>query len=110
MAKVTSIPPAPKANMPREPAAGVWLSHPTSVSPRLTEALHVNGVTNAVSSPAIPDAETLAGRPEEEVLVGVEMVVLDKVVVDVLNGEGDTNSFQSHSLKFKHNENAKDIR
>src|SRR5271166_3167367 len=34
-ASATSMPPAPKANIPREPAADVWLSEPTSVSPGL---------------------------------------------------------------------------
>ena len=31
MASATSTPPAPKASMPKEPAAGVWLSEPTIV-------------------------------------------------------------------------------
>lgn len=35
MASATSAPPAPMANMPSEPAAGVWLSEPTMMSPGL---------------------------------------------------------------------------
>ncbi len=33
MASATSTPPAPKASIPSDPAAGVWLSEPTMVWP-----------------------------------------------------------------------------
>ena len=43
MASATSTPPAPKASMPSEPAAGVWLSEPTSVLPGLPKRCMCTG-------------------------------------------------------------------
>jgi hypothetical protein len=57
----------------------------------------------------IPDAEALAGRPTEQVLVGIEVVVLHKVIVDVFNREQNANPIQSHRSEVKHNKYPKHI-
>ena len=84
IAMATSSPPAPIASMPSDPAAQVWLSEPSSVLPGYAEALHVHRVADAVAGLGVPEAEALAGRAQEQVVVGVAEVGLQQVVVDVL--------------------------
>ena len=60
------------------------------------EALHVNGVTDAVARLGVPDAESAAGAVEKQVVVGVAFVGLQQVVVDVLRAELGANAVEPH--------------
>ena len=73
---------------------------------RLAEALHVDGVADAVTRAAIPDAEPPAGATQEQVLVGVQVVVLNEVVVDILRGEPNLHLLDAHGLQFEHHQRA----
>ena len=111
------MPPAPNASMPSEPAAGVWLrgvdrkdaigAHEGEA--RLAEALHVHLVADAVSRAAVPNAETAARAAQEQVLVGVQVVVLNEVVVDILRGEPNLHLLDAHGLKFEHHQRAEHV-
>ena len=59
------MPPAPKASMPSDPAAGVWLSEPDERQARLAEALHMDRMANAVARPAVPHAEAPTGAAQK---------------------------------------------
>ena len=70
---------------PATPAAQVWESEPTRVLPGDAEALHVDGVGDAVAGLGEPQAEALAAELQEQVVLGVLLVGLQQVVVDVLH-------------------------
>ncbi len=75
----------------------------------LAEALHVDRMADAVARPRVPDPESAAGRAQEHVLIRVELVVLDKVVVDVLRRETDLDALDAHRLQLKHDEAAEHV-
>ena len=77
--------------------------------PRLAEAVHVHGMADAVSRPAVPHAEAAAGAAEKQVLVGIEMIVLNQIVVDVLGGEPHLDAIDTHRFQLEHHQRAEDV-
>jgi hypothetical protein len=71
---------------------------------RLAEALHVDRVADAVAGAAVPDAEALAGAPQELVIVGVLVILLDQVVVDILRRELGSGALQADGLELEHDQ------
>ena len=70
MAMATSSPPAPMANMPMAPAAGVWLFRAQEGFARFPKAFLMNGMTDPITWTAIPEPETLAGAAQKKVIIG----------------------------------------
>ena len=75
----------------------------------LAETLHMDGMADAVAGPAVPDAEASACAAQEQVLVGVQMVVLDEVVVDILRRKSNLDPVDAHRLEFEHHQRAENI-
>jgi hypothetical protein len=95
--------------MPSDPAAGGVAVGANEHQSWLAEPLHVNGVADAVTGAAVPDAEAPAGATQEQVLVGVQVVVLNEVVVDILRGEPNLHLLDAHGLKFEHHQRAEHV-
>ena len=98
MAKATSRPPAPTASIPREPAAGVWLSEPSRVLPASRSA-PCERVADPVARPAVPDTELFACAKQKQVVVGILEIRLQQIVIDVLGrplrlGPGNLHGFE----------------
>jgi hypothetical protein len=93
------------ASIPIEPAAGVWLSEPSSVCPG-TPRLLVDGVGDAVAGRRVPKPPLLGGASQEQVVVGVLVVLLDEVVIDVLGGEVGVDLLDAHRLELEHHHRA----
>ena len=92
--------------MPMAPALGVWLSEPSSVLPGLPKRSRWTGWLTPLPGPAVPDAEPLAGAAQEQVIVGVLVVLLDEVVVDVLGGQFGLDAVEAHRLQLQHDQRA----
>jgi len=44
----------------------------------------VNRMADAVSRPAVPEAESLAGAAQKQVIIGIFKIGLQQIVVDIL--------------------------
>ena len=66
----TSMPPAPMASMPMAPAAGGVAVGAQQGFAGLAESFLMQRMTDAVSRPAEPNAEPLAGDMQEQMIVG----------------------------------------
>ena len=51
---------------------------------RLSEALHVHHMADAVARPRVPDTVSAACAFEEKMIVGVQIVDLQEIVIDIL--------------------------
>jgi hypothetical protein len=69
----------------------------------------MDGMANAITRPAVPNAEPPARASQKQMLVGVQMIVLDKVVIDVLRSEPNLNTLDTHGLQFEHHERAEHV-
>jgi hypothetical protein len=73
------------------------------------EPLHVHWVADAVAGPAVPHAEATAGRPQEQMLLGVQVVGFEEVVVDVLRDDADLHAVDPHRFQLQHHERSENI-
>ena len=66
----------------------------------------MEGMTHAVTGPAVPNTEALAGTAQKQVVICVLEVLLKQVVVDVLSGELGTDAVEPQGFQFQHYERA----
>ena len=66
------------------------------------ESLLMDGVGNPVTGGRVPDAPLLARTLQEQVVVGVLVILLDEVVVDVLGRELGFEALDLHGFELEH--------
>jgi hypothetical protein len=71
-----------------------------------SKALHVHRVADPVPRAAIPQAEALAGRLQEKVIVGILEIGLDQVVVHVLDRDVRLDALETQGFQFQHHQRA----
>src|SRR5215210_6184575 len=76
---------------------------------RLAKMLHMHGVADAIARAAEPDAETLTGTLQEEMIIGVLVIGLDQVVIDVLDRNLCPGPRQAHCFQFQHYQSSRGI-
>jgi hypothetical protein len=68
----------------------------------LPESLHVDGVTDAITGSAVPQAKSPAGALQKNVIVRILEIGLDQIMVYILNRNIGFNAVETHGIQFEH--------
>ena len=109
IAKATSRPPAPKASMPKAPAAGVWLSEPARLLPGMPKRSICTGWLTPFPAPAVPDAEAAASGEQEKMIVGILIIGLQQIMIDVLHRQLGLDPFHPHGFQLQHHQGSRGV-
>jgi hypothetical protein len=69
-----------------------------------SEILHMQGVTYAITSTAVPQPEAAAGTLQEQVVVRAPVIASNQVVTDILHRHIGSDPVQFHGLRGEHDQ------
>ena len=68
---------------------------------RNAETFHMKHMAHAIAWVAKPDAELLAGASQEYVIVRILIIFLQEIVIDILNRDLGSHSWDTNRLEFQ---------